>query len=98
MSICMSISCFGIVASPCFTEIIYILSKPPGVAFCLTRLRIRPCRKSCKNSAETEGMIKRGSENRGTTFVANAMPNKGVQATASSVRSCLASAFAAPDT
>jgi hypothetical protein len=45
-----------------------------------------------KNSAETEGIVNHGSENGGTTILANAMPNQGVQATANSVRSCLASA------
>ena len=32
-------------------------------------------------------MIKRGSESGGATIVANAMPNKGMELTASSVRS-----------
>jgi hypothetical protein len=60
----------------------------PSVAFCLTRQNefasegwplprphIRPMQEVLKNSAETEGVVKCGLENGGTTIVANAMPN-----------------------
>ncbi len=69
-----------------------MLSVPlPGVAFCLTRLRIRPIQEGLKNLAETEYMVRRGSENRGTTIVADAMPNKPLQLTPYSLRSAPAS-------
>ena len=97
--------CFGIVASPCLPKSFVFSVTLPGVAFCLTRQnefaseggplprpRIRLMQEVLENSVETEGVVKHGSENGGTIIVANAMPNKGVQPTAYSVRSCVAPA------
>ena len=51
-----------------------------------------------ENSAETEGVVKRGSENGGTTIVANAMPNKGVQARQTASARASLPLLAAPET